>query len=156
MHPEVVANTYSYIKRMMQMLGNIKNVFSLLLRDKNILLNKRNNLPQITFNIRSKQSTSSKDEFRLSGTDNYNVTDQPIKYSSTKAATMRVNEYRDPYGDSMPWYQPFSVAASLAVFLVYFCILREENDIDLMLDNDLADTLSRIDNSLAENRKKLK
>ncbi|XP_029676082.1 uncharacterized protein LOC115243328 [Formica exsecta] len=133
---------------------NIKNVLFLLLRDKNILL-KRNNLPQIAFNIRSKQSmVSSKDECRLSEIDSDDRTEQPLKYSTSKAATMRVDEYRDPYGDEVPWYQPYSIIFSFSIFLIYFCILREENDIDLMLDNELGDSLKQSNNRLAEKKAK--
>lgn len=35
------------------------------------------------------------------------------------------------------WFQPYVVSGSLAVFLIYFCILREENDIDTKLDRSL-------------------
>lgn len=31
---------------------------------------------------------------------------------------------------SKPWYQPYVVIGSLLVFMIYFFILREENDID--------------------------
>lgn len=39
----------------------------------------------------------------------------------------------------MPWYQPYSVVASVAVFLIYFCMLREENDVDLEFTKTLYD-----------------
>lgn len=77
---------------------------------------------------------------------------QPIKYSTSKAATMRIDEYRDPYGDDYPWYQSFSISLSLTVFLGYFCILREENDIDLILDTDLGESLSRAEKELTEKK----
>lgn len=37
----------------------------------------------------------------------------------------------------MPWYQPYSVVGSVAVLLIYFCILREESDIDREFDKTL-------------------
>ncbi|XP_018376305.1 PREDICTED: protein CCSMST1 [Trachymyrmex cornetzi] len=123
------------------MLGNIvKN--SLLLHGKSALL-RRYNVRQISHNSRSRcdvvvsrnQSTALESEDDL---------DKPIKYSTSKAATMRIEEYRDPYGDSRPWYQGYVVSASLAVFLIYFCILREENDIDDLIYCDLNKTLSRV------------
>lgn len=101
----------------------------------------RYNVSQIKCNVRYKQSTTSEDDSN----------DQPIKYSTSKAASMRINEYRDPYGDSIPWYQPYIVSLSLAVFLIYFCILREENDIDTMLDMDLETTLKRAER-IAQNK----
>jgi len=77
-------------------------------------------------------------------------TDRPIKYSTSKSATMRIDEYRDPQGDRFPWYQGYIVSASLAVFLIYFCILREENDIDLILDTDLQESLNKVQRELTE------
>ncbi|XP_020294594.1 uncharacterized protein LOC109860131 [Pseudomyrmex gracilis] len=115
-----------------QILSNITKVNVSLLRKNNVFL-KRYILPQIRCNIRNKQSMTSEDDSN----------DQPIKYSTSKAASMRINEYRDPHGDSIPWYQPYIVSLSLTVFLIYFCILREENDIDTMLDMDLETTLKQ-------------
>lgn len=98
---------------------------------------------------------SSKDaECKISEIDSDDITKQPLKYSTSKAATMRINEYRDPYGDEVPWYQPYSIIFSFSIFLIYFCILREENDIDLMLSNELGDTLKQFDNRLAEKKAK--
>lgn len=126
------------------MLGNIAKNISLL-GNKSILL-KRYNLKRAALNNICKQFTlsskNSKNE-HTTETDDIDETNQPIKFSTSKAATMRINEYRDPDGDTVPWYQSHSVMLSLAVFLIYFCILREENDIDLMLYNDLEDTLNK-------------
>lgn len=97
---------------------------------------------------------SSKDKYRVSEIDSDDRTEQPLKYSTSKAATMRVDEYRDPYGDEVPWYQPYSIIFSFSIFLIYFCILREENDIDLMLDNELGDSLKQSNNRLAEKKAK--
>lgn len=65
---------------------------------------------------------------------------------------MKIDEYRDPDGDDYPWYQGFSISLSLTVFLGYFCILREENDIDLILDTDLGESLSRAKKELTEKK----
>lgn len=62
---------------------------------------------------------------------------------------MRTSEYRIPDSDK-PWYQGPIISLSLTVFLIYFCILREENDIDLMLDKDLGDHLTDFEKRLAE------
>lgn len=114
---------------------------------KNITFCYRYDATQVVLNnIRSKQfMISSKDykDLHTTETDDIDETSQPIKFSSSKAANMRVNEYRDPDGDKVPWYQPGVVWLSLVTFLIYFCILREENDIDLMLYNDLEDTLQQ-------------
>lgn len=45
----------------------------------------------------------------------------------------------------MPWYQPFSVVGSVAVFLIYFCVLREENDLDLEFDKTLYDRIKGLE-----------
>jgi len=82
---------------------------------------------------------SSKEQSAATEDDN----DEPIKYSTSKAAAMRIDEYRMPHGDSIPWYQPYIISLSLTVFLGYFCILREENDIDLLLETNLETSLSR-------------
>lgn len=95
---------------------------------------------------------SSEDQCRISETNSDDGTEQPIKYSSSRAAAMRINEYRDPYGDTVPWYQPYSVLTSIAIFLIYFCILREENDIDLLLNNELGDSLNQFEDKLAERK----
>lgn len=39
------------------------------------------------------------------------------------------------------WYQPYVISLSLTVFLIYFCILREESDIDLELEKNLYDRI---------------
>lgn len=44
-----------------------------------------------------------------------------------------------------PWYQPYVVCGSVAVFLIYFCILREENDIDSEFDKTLYERLSGLE-----------
>lgn len=97
---------------------------------------------QISYNSKSRwdEVTSRNQSTALENEDDL---DKPIKYSTSKASTMRIDEYRDPHGDSVPWYQGLAIAGSFAVFLIYFCILREENDIDDMIYSDLNETLSR-------------
>lgn len=45
----------------------------------------------------------------------------------------------------MPWYQPYSVITSIAVFLIYFCVLREENDIDTEFTKTLYDRIKGLE-----------
>ncbi|KYM82786.1 PREDICTED: uncharacterized protein LOC105621852 [Atta cephalotes] len=123
------------------MLGNIiKN--SLLLYSKSALF-RRCNVRQISCNSKSRweEIASRNQSTALESEDDL---DKPIKYSMSKAATMRIEEYRNPYEDSRPWYQGYVVSASLVVFLIYFCILRDENDIDNLIYCDLNETLSRV------------
>ncbi|XP_078035949.1 uncharacterized protein LOC144469478 [Augochlora pura] len=51
---------------------------------------------------------------------------KPIKYSTSKAATWPANGIRN----DKPALQPLIISLSLGIFLLYFCVLREENDID--------------------------
>lgn len=110
-----------------------------------------NNIKSKQFMISSKNSKNWRTTTETE-TDDIDETSQPIKYSSSRAANMRIDEYRDPYGDTVPWYQSYMVMLSLTVFLIYFCILREENDIDLMLYNDLGDTMNKFDKTLVEQK----
>ncbi|EFN69072.1 hypothetical protein EAG_02835, partial [Camponotus floridanus] len=86
-----------------------------------------------------------KNQHGATETDNDDVNDEPIKFSSSKAASMRINEYRQPSEYEEPWYQIYSIVFSLAAFLIYFCILREENDIDSILYTNLEDTLKKVE-----------
>jgi len=65
----------------------------------------------------------------------------PVKFSASRAATWKV---RDTYGSSEAddatkgiWYEPYIVSLSLVVFLAYFTLLREENDVDDKLTESL-------------------
>merc|ERR1711976_429754 len=56
--------------------------------------------------------------------------DTPLKYSKSAAADFStLDDLKGEIPDA-PWYQPISVTISLAAFLVYFLMLREENDLD--------------------------
>lgn len=63
-----------------------------------------------------------------------NIND-PFKYFGSKAEEVRATPQPPPH----PEYSPYIISASLAVFMIYFCILREENDIDESLGRDLFD-----------------
>uniref|UniRef100_A0A1E1WEU8 Uncharacterized protein n=1 Tax=Pectinophora gossypiella TaxID=13191 RepID=A0A1E1WEU8_PECGO len=45
----------------------------------------------------------------------------------------------------MPWYQPYSVIGSVTVFLIYFCLLREENDMDGELTKTLYERMKGLE-----------
>ncbi|XP_026490817.1 uncharacterized protein LOC113396946 [Vanessa tameamea] len=71
---------------------------------------------------------------------------EPIKFSTSNAARKNVQSvFRKKTPESMPWYQPFSVVGSIAVFLIYFCILREENDVDLEFNKTLYDRIQGLE-----------
>lgn len=62
------------------------------------------------------------------------VDEQPIKFSTSKAANWSAKKSLEGTGDA-PRIQGIVIAICMATFLIYFCILREENDIDEMLGN---------------------
>ncbi|XP_058466861.1 uncharacterized protein LOC131439628 isoform X2 [Malaya genurostris] len=66
---------------------------------------------------------------------------EPIKYFGSSAARWKAEYSRSGHvkDDDIPWYQPYVVMASVAIFLIYFCVLREENDIDQDLGRSLYD-----------------
>ena len=52
-------------------------------------------------------------------------------------------------GNVEAWkYQPVVVAISLAAFLIYFCILREENHLDLVIGETLVEVLPEMEEGL--------
>lgn len=62
--------------------------------------------------------------------------DNPVKFSGSKADYDSDSSFR-PVPSGAPSYQPICVLLSLAAFLTYFLILREENDIDAYLSNNV-------------------
>lgn len=70
--------------------------------------------------------------------DRNSETDKPIQYFNSPASRWKAEHTRSGHvKQDMPWFQPYVVIASTAVFLIYFCILREENDIDRGLEKSL-------------------
>lgn len=67
--------------------------------------------------------------------------DKPYTYSTSNAAKWKAAQsFRTPETDAPP-AQRWSVLASLSVFLIYFCVLREENDLDQQLVRPITDTV---------------
>lgn len=87
-------------------------------------------------NCRTGRSFSSK----LEASEN-----EPIKFSTSQAARKTTRALVRNVDTDMPWYQPFSVVGSVAVFLIYFCVLREESDIDLEFDKTLYDRIKGLE-----------
>ncbi|EAT37986.1 AAEL010090-PA [Aedes aegypti] len=68
------------------------------------------------------------------------VKDEPIKYFNSAASRWKAEQTRSGQVKlDMPWFQPYVVNLSVVVFLLYFCVLREENDIDRGLESSLYD-----------------
>ncbi|XP_022916783.1 uncharacterized protein [Onthophagus taurus] len=63
--------------------------------------------------------------------------DKPIKYSMSPASKWKAEQTRSGNKNQRLWYEPYVVIASLSAMLIYFCVLREENDIDLELQKSL-------------------
>lgn len=61
----------------------------------------------------------------------------PVKFSTSQAAKWRAEHTRSGSGTRVPVAQPYIVNLSVVVFMLYFCILREENDIDEQLSGNL-------------------
>ncbi|KAG5899348.1 hypothetical protein JTB14_036837 [Gonioctena quinquepunctata] len=66
------------------------------------------------------------------------LNDGPIKFSTSRARTYKASTTRtgQQYEQRL-WYEPYVIMASISAFLIYFCILREENDIDAELSTSL-------------------
>ncbi|VEN39071.1 unnamed protein product [Callosobruchus maculatus] len=63
--------------------------------------------------------------------------DGPIKFSTSPARQYRAETTRKGYIENRLWYEPYVILCSLTVFMIYFFILREENDIDRELERTL-------------------
>lgn len=50
----------------------------------------------------------------------------------------------------MPWYQPYVVLCSIITFLLYFCVLREENEADDNLRKTLYDYIEGMEEQQLE------
>lgn len=73
------------------------------------------------------------------------ISNEPIKFFGSQAASWRARDTRSGGSEDSLWYQPYVISASLAIFLVYFCMLREESDIDLRLEGNLYDHVSGLE-----------
>lgn len=75
--------------------------------------------------------------------------DKPIPLSTTQAATWKAEHTRAPPNERV-WFAPHVISASVGLFMIYFCILREENDIDEIIYRPLPETLKGIDKAFPE------
>ena len=71
--------------------------------------------------------------------------DIPIQFFGSGAASWRAKDTRSGGADKTLWYQPYVVSGSVAIFLLYFCVLREESDIDQKLQGSLFDHVSGLE-----------
>ncbi|XP_014663181.1 PREDICTED: uncharacterized protein LOC106805922 [Priapulus caudatus] len=76
--------------------------------------------------------------------------DQPIQYSTSLAKSWSVRQSFGPAGsvERNYKYEAFRltvILGSVSAFLIYFCVLREENDIDDELDVPLIDRIKGLE-----------
>ncbi|GLH04246.1 Uncharacterized protein GBIM_09996 [Gryllus bimaculatus] len=73
--------------------------------------------------------------------------EEPIKFAESRASTWKAKYTRIGTESvvSPPWYQGIVVSLSLGVFLLYFCVFREENDIDEELGKTLYDRIEGLE-----------
>ncbi|KAF2366841.1 CCSMST1 family [Trinorchestia longiramus] len=56
---------------------------------------------------------------------------EPVKFSESPAFKFKPQlSYSAENMSDRPWFEPYVVMSSVAIFMIYFFILREENDID--------------------------
>lgn len=98
----------------------------------------------------SKSSKLSKETSNKATAEEQN--NEPIKYFGSQAATWssRQSHYNPNLDGNEVWYQPFVIIGSLAIFLIYFCILREENDVDEKLSMSLYDRIEGLEENQLE------
>merc|ERR1712116_42557 len=69
------------------------------------------------------------------------IDNKPLPFSKSKAASWSAKSSFSGKQtiDEEPWYQPIVISMSIGAILVWFCVLREENDLDRELDKSLYD-----------------
>ncbi|RNA27006.1 hypothetical protein BpHYR1_047356 [Brachionus plicatilis] len=77
--------------------------------------------------------------------NNSNLTDEPVKYSTSKAKTWdSINSFTSKTTRTQPTSQPFIVALSTFIFLAYFILIREENALDKKVSRPLEESVPDI------------
>ncbi|CAG2214301.1 uncharacterized protein [Mytilus edulis] len=79
------------------------------------------------------------------------IIEEPIKFSTSKAANVTPSFIKEGNEDPPPAAQPLIVAVSLAAFLIYFGILREENDLDEQMGMTLYERVEGLEEQHLEN-----
>uniref|UniRef100_A0A131YPN2 Uncharacterized protein n=1 Tax=Rhipicephalus appendiculatus TaxID=34631 RepID=A0A131YPN2_RHIAP len=70
--------------------------------------------------------------------------DKPYTYTTSNAAKWKAAQsFRTPETNAPP-AQRWSVLASISAFLIYFCVLREENDLDQHLARPITETVPEL------------
>ena len=83
------------------------------------------NIHRISFGVRQNRC------FHKTTGKSQGYKDEPIKFSTSNAArTSLKDKFKAPDDGDRPKHEPYCIALSLSAILIYFCILREENDLD--------------------------
>lgn len=71
--------------------------------------------------------------------------DKPVKFSTSKAKSWdSINTFSNQRNRQQPKLQPLIVIGSLMIFLIYFGLLREENELDAMISRPLEESVPNI------------
>ncbi|CAH1389843.1 unnamed protein product [Nezara viridula] len=76
------------------------------------------------------------------------TSDEPVKFTASKASQWKASYTRsgdEKEKDEAAWFEPYVVSLSIIVFMLYFCVLREENDVDEMLGTSLYDRIEGLE-----------
>ena len=68
---------------------------------------------------------------------------KPYSYLKSDAFKWPAKESRQPY-ENKPEWQGYVISLSMAIFMIYFFILREESDVDKVFDRDLRSYFSEM------------
>lgn len=99
------------------------------LKNARVLLEERCALPQVSFTSKYSMVPKKDAKNKSIKDDEDEDFDKPIKFSTSKAATFPA-AYMTAAAENRPEWQGLVVSFSLIIFCIYFGMLREENDID--------------------------
>lgn len=63
--------------------------------------------------------------------------DTPVRYSTSAARQWQARTSRTGPEMNRLWYEPYVILGSITIFMIYFTMLREENDVDEELSRSL-------------------
>lgn len=84
-------------------------------------------------------------QFGVSNILSKDLREEPVKYSTSKAKQWdSIDTFVSKQTRAQPASQPFIVVFSTLIFLLYFGLLREENDLDRRISQPLEETIPNI------------
>ncbi|XP_034243444.1 uncharacterized protein LOC117646530 [Thrips palmi] len=83
------------------------------------------------------------------------IDEKPVPFTSSKAANFNSEDNTVNSGrTNKPEFEHIIVKLSIFAFLVYFCILREENDWDLNMSSSLIESVPDMELIMLRNKRK--